>query len=75
MSEETENRYVAEAHQELATRNSQVAVLVANEAKNDMAKQISQLRDMMITQQREIELLNEKYNILITKNFSGGSTS
>lgn len=74
MNNETD-RHIAKAHEEIATRNAQVAVTTANEAKNDVREKIRRLEGLLLNLTHEVEHLNDKYNLLLTKSFNGGSTS
>lgn len=65
----------AQAHQELATRNSQAAVKTANATRNELLDRISRLEGVVAVLGQRLGDLEQKYNLLLTKNFNGGSTS
>jgi hypothetical protein len=73
MSEE--NPHIAKVHQETATRNAQVAVKQSNDTREELLNRMIHLEALVTTQQSEIQQLHQKYNLLLTKQFNGGSTS
>ncbi len=70
-----ENPHIAKAHQEVATRNAQVAVKQANDTRTEMFKRMLHLEAIVTNQQSEIQQLQQKYNLLLTQRFNGGSTA
>jgi hypothetical protein len=73
MSEE--NPHIAKVHQETATRNAQVAVKQSNDTRAELLNRMSHLEALVATQQSILDELQRKYNLLLTKQFNGGSTS
>lgn len=75
MSKDAEqDRYVAKAHEEVATRNARTAVTMATELKVTIEDRMHTLEALVGTLQFEITHLHQKYNLMLTKNFNGGST-
>ncbi len=70
-----ENPHLAKAHQEVATRNAQVAVKQANDTRTELLTRLNNLEALVTNQQSEIFQLNQKYNLLLTNRFNGGSTA
>jgi hypothetical protein len=70
-----EDRYIAKAHEKIATRNSQIAVKRVSELESTLHERLMALETRVANQDFEISHLHDKYNLLLTKNFNGGSTS
>ncbi len=70
-----DNPHIARAHQEVATRNAQVAVKQANDTRTELLARLNNLEALVTNQQGEIHQLQQKYNLLLTQRFNGGSTS
>lgn len=74
MNSENENA-IAKAHQEVATRNARAAIDKIKETKGELDTRL-QLLEMTVTSlQQEQEIMSNRINLLLTKNFTGGSTS
>lgn len=69
------DRNLAKAHEQVATRNSRVAIQVATDTRESLEEQVKCLRGAVSNLQHEVSHLHQKYNLLLTKNFDGGSTS
>jgi hypothetical protein len=63
------------AHQEIATRNSREAINKAERTHDELLKRIIHLESLVSSQGQSLVLLQQKYNLLLTKNFGGGGTS
>ncbi len=74
MNSETD-RHIAKAHEEVATKNAQVAVKRVSEVEATLTERIVYLENVAASMQGELKQLQNKYNLLLTKNFDGGSTS
>lgn len=62
-------------HQEVATRNAQNAVKKVNQVEATVTERLNQLERLAVTQQQRLDDIERKYNLLLTKNFNGGSTT
>ena len=63
------------AHQEIATRNSRVAINKAEQTYDELLTRIIHLEGLVAAQGQALVFLQQKYNLLLTKNFGGGGTS
>jgi len=63
------------AHQEVASRNAQTAIKVAESTKSDLSTKISHLGHLMAAQEQRIADLERKYVLLLTARFDGRATS
>jgi len=63
------------AHQEIATRNSREAINKAERTHDELLGRITHLENLASSQGQALVQLQQKYNLLLTKNFGGGSTS
>jgi hypothetical protein len=66
---------IAKAHQEIATRNSQNAVKSVDQLRAEMVDAFNAQSRAMQQMHAQLTDLQQKYNLLLTKNFHGGSTS
>ncbi len=66
---------IAKAHQEIATRNSQNAVKAVDQLRAEMVDAFNAQSRAMQQMHAQLTDLQQKYNLLLTKNFHGGSTS
>lgn len=66
---------VAAAHQEIATRNSRAAVVFSEETRHVLTERILSMEKAFNALAAQMAQLEQKYNLLLTKHFSGGSTS
>lgn len=62
-------------HQEIATRNSREAINKAERTHSELLARITHLESLVSSQGQTLVQLQQKYNLLLTKNFGGGSTS
>ena len=69
------NSEAIKAHQEIATRNSRVAIEKAERTHDELLTRIIHLEGLVSSQGQVIIQLQQKYNLLLTKNFNGGGTS
>ncbi len=69
------DRHIAKAHEEVATRNAQVAVKRVGEVEITLTERLQHLENIVANMHGEIQQLQQKYNLLLTKSFNGGSTS
>jgi len=69
------SKEIEKMHQEIATRNSINAVKKANEVEKLLLEEIGTLRTLVIQHHEQLAQLQQKYNLLLTKNFTGGSTA
>ena len=69
------NEETVKAHQEIATRNSRTAINKAESTYNELLKRIIHLEGLVASQGQTITQLQQKYNLLLTKNFNGKGTS
>lgn len=60
---------------ELANRNSKVALKVVQETRDEMLDRMNKLEARVAAQSQEINILQHRYDLLLTANFNGGSTS
>jgi len=74
MSNNGTNPEIAKAHQEIATRNSRAAVEKVDSTRNELLERLNHLEQLVATQQQQITQLQQKYNLLLTKNFDGRAT-
>ena len=63
------------AHQEIATRNSRTAINKAEQTHSELLARIVHIESLVASQGQALVKLQQKYNVLLTKNFNGGSTS
>jgi len=63
------------AYSEIAARNSKAAVKAAEDTRNELLDRIIHLEQLVATQGELINILDNKYNLLLTQRFSGGSTT
>ena len=73
MSDDIETQ-MAKMHQEIATQNSKVAAKMAVETKEELAIQVDRLNAAVNTLSQKVQHLEQKYNLLLSKNFNTGST-
>lgn len=71
----SDNPEVAKAHQEIATRNAQNAVNSVEELRANYDKRILHLEQLIATLYNKHTLLEQKYHLLLTQRFNGGSTA
>jgi len=62
-------------HQEIATKNSNTAMKVADDTRNELLKRMAHLEMVVATHEQQIVNLQQKYNIMLTARFDGKSTS
>lgn len=77
MSDDREQRDVitAQHFEQLATRNAKIAVTVATMTKEEMERRVRGMEVLLAHMSNEIAQLTHKYNLLLSKNFSGGPTT
>lgn len=66
---------IAKAHQEIATRNSQNAVKAVEQLRTEMVDAYNAQSRQMQMMAAQLTDLQQKYNILLSKSFHGGSTT
>ena len=59
----------------IAARNSKVACELVAQTKDEMITRMNKLETLVAAQAQQINILQHKYDLMLTKNFSGGSTS
>lgn len=75
MSNDAEqDRCVAKAHEEVASRNARTAITLATEVKVTLEDRMQNLEGLVHTLQFELTHLHQKYNLMLSKQFNGGST-
>lgn len=70
-----DDRYIVEAHQKVETMNAKAALRHSEETRKVLTERINQLEMFLRTQNNVISQLQNKYNLLLTERFTGGSTS
>lgn len=75
MTEEAGKREIAKVHEQVATRNAQAAVQRVAKTESELIERIDRLEGLVLATANQVAMLQEKYNLLLTKNFHGGSTS
>ena len=74
MSDAEQDRMVAAAHEKVATNNARAAITIATEVKDMTEERIKRLEGLVSNLEFQITHLHQKYNLLLTKQFNGGST-
>lgn len=65
---------VAEAHNHSATTNAITAIEVAEKTKTVLTERMNNLERAVTSLTQELQQLTQKYHILMSKAFHGGST-
>ena len=68
------NDEMIKLHQEVATKNSKTAIRMSKETREDLTEQMQQMNMMLNTLYQQVQQLEQKYNLLLTSSFKGGST-
>lgn len=66
---------LSKAFGEVATRNAQAALEVANNTKSELTMRVNALENLVTSLNGQIAQLQQKYNLLLSSRFNGGSTS
>jgi uncharacterized membrane-anchored protein YhcB (DUF1043 family) len=66
---------VAKAHQEVATRNARAAVDDVARLRTEMVDHFNAQSKVLQAMHAQVQDLAQKYNLLLTQSFHGGSTS
>ena len=74
MSDAENDRAIAKVHQEVATRNATVALEQVGKTKEELNAKIMGLELLVTSMKQKQDLLEQRVNLLLTKNFSGGAT-
>jgi len=69
------SKEIEQAHQEVATRNAQAAVTLANSTKAALEMRLDHLEHLVTNLYQTVTTLEQKYNLLLTSRFNGGSTA
>lgn len=69
------NDLIAQVHQETATRNAQTAVKAVKDLSSELKERVDRLEGLVANMHNKQCDLERKYNLLLSKSFSGGSTS
>lgn len=66
---------LSKIHERTATRNAQAAVARVAVVESELKGKIVALEAKIASQSMQIDLLNERYILLLTNRFNGGSTA
>lgn len=65
---------MAKMHQEVATHNSELALKKVTLSRDELMERIERLDGVVANLQFEVQHLQQKYNLLLSKNFNTGPT-
>ena len=74
MNRESENA-IAKAHEEVATRNSVTALNEVKRVEAELKEHMKGLHNAVAELTSQLAITNQRVNLMLTKHFSGGSTS